>query len=66
MPKKYREVRQALMDAGWVVERQKGSQEVWSHPDRAAQTVVAGKASATVPAGTLASIRKASGLEHLR
>jgi predicted RNA binding protein YcfA (HicA-like mRNA interferase family) len=28
--------------------------------------VVAGKDSQTVPVGTLSSIRKASGLEHLR
>jgi predicted RNA binding protein YcfA (HicA-like mRNA interferase family) len=64
--KKYRDVRAALLDAGWAVIRQRGSHEVWAHPQRPDRIVVAGKDSATVPAGTLGSIRKASGLEHLR
>lgn len=39
---------------------------VGAHPERTERIVVAGKDSATVPVGTLGSIRKASGLEHLR
>jgi len=66
VPKKYRDVRQALEEAGWSVVRQRGSHEVWAHPDRQERIVVAGKNSATVPPGTLGSIRRASGLEHLR
>jgi predicted RNA binding protein YcfA (HicA-like mRNA interferase family) len=66
MPKKYKEVRRALLDAGWLVIRQRGSHEIWAHPDRDQRLVVAGKDSDTVPAGTLGSIRRASGLEHLR
>jgi predicted RNA binding protein YcfA (HicA-like mRNA interferase family) len=66
MPKKYREIRAALLDAGWEVVRQRGSHEVWAHPQRPERAVVAGKDSATVPVGTLGSIRTASGLEHLR
>ncbi|HEX4009403.1 MAG TPA: type II toxin-antitoxin system HicA family toxin [Solirubrobacteraceae bacterium] len=66
MPKKYRDVRQALLTAGWQLVRQRGSHEVWAHPDRPDRIVVAGKPSDTVPVGTLASIRKASGLDHLR
>jgi predicted RNA binding protein YcfA (HicA-like mRNA interferase family) len=66
MPKKYRDIRSALLAAGWTVIRQRGSHEVWAHPDRAGRIVVAGKDSATVPVGTLGSIRKASGLEDLR
>lgn len=66
MAKKYREVRRALLAAGWEPVRQRGSHEVWAHPDSAERLVVAGKNSATVPVGTLASIRKRSGLEHLR
>jgi predicted RNA binding protein YcfA (HicA-like mRNA interferase family) len=66
MPKKYREARAALQEAGWEVVRQRGSHEVWAHPQRPERIVVAGKGSATVPVGTLGSIRKASGLEHLR
>jgi predicted RNA binding protein YcfA (HicA-like mRNA interferase family) len=66
MPKKYNEVRKALADAGWSVVRQRGSHEVWAHPDHEERIVVAGKASDTVPVGTLGSIRRASGLEQLR
>jgi predicted RNA binding protein YcfA (HicA-like mRNA interferase family) len=66
MPKKYRDVRRALEDAGWQVVRQRGSHEVWAHPDRQGRIVVAGKDSATVPVGTLGSIRRASGIEDLR
>ena len=66
MPKKYREVRVALKEAGWEVVRKKGSHEVWARPGEIACIVVAGKNSATVPVGTLSSIRRASGLEHLR
>lgn len=66
MPKKYREVRAMLIDAGWSVIRRRGSHEVWAHPERPQRIVVAGKDSATVPVGTLGSIRRASGLEDLR
>jgi predicted RNA binding protein YcfA (HicA-like mRNA interferase family) len=66
MPKKYREVRREFESAGWQIVRHRGSHEVWAHPDRQERIVVAGKASATVPAGTLGSIRRASGLEDLR
>ncbi len=66
VPKKYREVREALREAGWEVLRQRGSHEVWGRPGDPVRIVVAGKGSQTVPVGTLSSIRKASGLEHLR
>jgi predicted RNA binding protein YcfA (HicA-like mRNA interferase family) len=66
MAKKYREVRQTLLDAGWSLVRQRGSHEVWARPGRDERIVVAGKDSDTVPVGTLGSIRRASGLEHLR
>ncbi len=66
MAKKYREVRQALLDAGWLVVRQRGSHEVWAHFERDARVIVAGKDGDSVPVGTLASIRRATGLEHLR
>jgi predicted RNA binding protein YcfA (HicA-like mRNA interferase family) len=66
MPKKYKDVRKALIDAGWRVVRQAGSHEVWAHTDHDARIVVAGKDRDTVPVGTLGSIRRASGLEHLR
>ena len=66
MPKKYRQVRAALIEAGWEVLRQRGSHEVWGKPGETVRIVVAGKDSDTVPAGTLSSIRKASGLDFLR
>ena len=66
MPKKYREVRSALKADGWEVLRQRGSHEVWGRADEKVRIVVAGKDSNTVPVGTLSSIRRASGLEHLR
>jgi predicted RNA binding protein YcfA (HicA-like mRNA interferase family) len=66
MPKKYKDVRKALIDAGWRVVRQAGSHEVWAHTDGEARIVVAGKDRDTVPVGTLGGIRRASGLEHLR
>jgi predicted RNA binding protein YcfA (HicA-like mRNA interferase family) len=66
MPKKYREVRAALKEAGWEVLRRRGSHEVWAKPGEDVRIVVAGKNSDTVPVGTLSSIRKASGLDHLR
>ncbi len=64
--KKYREIRSALSAAGWEVLRQRGSHEVWAKPGEKARIVVAGKDSDPVPVGTLSSIRRASGLEHLR
>jgi predicted RNA binding protein YcfA (HicA-like mRNA interferase family) len=66
VPKTYREVRRALADAGWQVVRQRGSHEVWPHPNRRERIVVAGRQSDTVPVGTLGSIRRAGGLEELR
>lgn len=66
LAKKHREVRVALIEAGWEVIRQRGSHEVWARPGEAVRIVVAGKGSDTVPVGTLSSIRRASGLENLR
>jgi predicted RNA binding protein YcfA (HicA-like mRNA interferase family) len=66
MAKKYREVRAALKDAGWELLRQRGSHEIWGKPGETARIVVAGKDTDTVPNGTLSSIRRASGLDHLR
>jgi len=66
MAKKYSDVREALVDAGWKVVRRRGSHEVWAYPDREERIVVAGKDRDTVPVGTLGSIRRASGLQDLR
>jgi predicted RNA binding protein YcfA (HicA-like mRNA interferase family) len=64
--KKFREVRRALRAEGWGKVRQAGSHETWESPDGSRAVTVAGKNSDTVPAGTLAAIRRATGLKDLR
>jgi predicted RNA binding protein YcfA (HicA-like mRNA interferase family) len=66
MPKKYREVRRLLRGAGWKIVRRSGSHETWQSPDGGRLVTVAGKDSGTVPAGTLAAMRRSTGLEDLR
>jgi predicted RNA binding protein YcfA (HicA-like mRNA interferase family) len=67
MAKKYREVRKALREAGWSVIRVTGSHERWGHPDGRRATVAGtGKSNQDMPSGTLAQIRRATGLEELR
>ena len=63
----YREVRRVMRDAGWSAIRVRGSHEVWTHPD-GGQVVVpgGGKQGKEVPVGTLATIRRATGLKELR
>jgi predicted RNA binding protein YcfA (HicA-like mRNA interferase family) len=68
MAKKYRDVRRALRRAGWTLERSTGSHEHWLNPERTRLVTVAGggKENREVPAGTLANIRRETGLEDLR
>ena len=66
MPKTYREVRIALIHAGWIKRRQRGSHEVWASPDGQRRTVVAGRASDTINSRTLAAIRRQTGMDQLR
>lgn len=66
MPKKFREVRKALRTAGWTKVRQTGSHQTWESADGSRAVTIAGKDSDTVPVGTLAAIRRASGLKDLR
>ncbi|MGB0612948.1 MAG: type II toxin-antitoxin system HicA family toxin [Miltoncostaeaceae bacterium] len=66
MPPTYREVRHALRAAGWAPTRQRGSHEVWVSPGGRSRVTVAGKDSTTVMRGTLAAIRRQTGLEDLR
>ena len=51
---------------GWVKVRQAGSHETWESADGTRVVTVAGRDSDTVPVGTLAAIRRATGLEDLR
>jgi predicted RNA binding protein YcfA (HicA-like mRNA interferase family) len=64
--KKFREVRKALRAAGWTKVRQAGSHETWESADGTRVVTVAGKDSDTVPVGTLAAMRRMTGLKDLR
>ncbi|GIK78436.1 MAG: addiction module toxin, HicA family [Acidobacteria bacterium] len=67
MAKEYREVRAILRRHGWRVIRQRGSDETWRGPGGRQTTVPgAGDGSSDVPVGTLASIRRATGIKELR
>lgn len=67
MAKTYREVAMALRAAGWRKVTVSGSHEKWLHSDGRKVTVPgAGKAGREVPTGTLASIRRSTGLGDLR
>ena len=63
---KFREVRRARRADGRRQVRQSGSHETWQSPDGSRMVTIAGKNSDTVPTGTLAAIRRATGLEDLR
>jgi predicted RNA binding protein YcfA (HicA-like mRNA interferase family) len=66
VPKKYREVRRRLQEEGWVPVRERGSHEVWRSPAGDRIVTVAGKDSDSVPVGTLAAMRRTTGLDDLR
>jgi predicted RNA binding protein YcfA (HicA-like mRNA interferase family) len=67
MAKKYRDVKRALRYAGWKQLRTVGSHEVWAHPDgRRVVVPGGGRDNTEVPVGTLARIRKDTGLRDLR
>jgi len=66
--KKYRDVKRILRAAGWVPLREgKGSHELWVGPDGdTVALATGGKENREVPTGTLASIRRETGLRDLR
>ncbi len=66
MSKKVREVIDAMETSGWTKVRQSGSHRQFVHPDNPNTVTVAGKPGDDVPVGTLASIRRKTGLEQLR
>ncbi|MBJ7365025.1 MAG: type II toxin-antitoxin system HicA family toxin [Thermoleophilia bacterium] len=66
MPRKVREVCAVLSAAGWRRVSQTGSHEKWRSPDGTRTVTVAGKDSTTLSPGTLASIRRRTGLDGLR
>jgi len=67
MAKKYREVRRALRDNGFVHLRTKGSHEAREHPVGAGSSwPAAAKDNREVPSGTLKAIRDQTGIRELR
>jgi predicted RNA binding protein YcfA (HicA-like mRNA interferase family) len=66
VPKKHREVRKVLRAEGWVKVRQAGSHEIWEDEEGVRTVTVAGKDSDTVPVGTLAAMRRSTGIDELR
>ena len=66
VPKKYSEVRKILRAANWSIARRSGSHETWKSGDGSTAVTVAGKDSDTVPVGTLASMRRSTGINELR
>ena len=67
MAKKYREVRRILRSEGWLHVRTRGSHEVWHHADgRSVVLAAGGPENREVAKGTLASIRRSTGIEEIR
>ena len=66
MPMKVREVLKRLEEAGYTMDRQRGSHRQYRAADGSHLVTVAGKPSDTLKPGTLASIRRATGLEDIR
>jgi predicted RNA binding protein YcfA (HicA-like mRNA interferase family) len=60
---KVREVIKLLEAAGWRQDRQRGSHRIFRHQSKPGSVTVAGKPSAELPPGTLASIRRQAGLK---
>ena len=56
----------ASRDAGWSKVRHASSHVTWQSADGTRLITIAGKDSDTVPAGTLAAMRRATGLDDLR
>jgi predicted RNA binding protein YcfA (HicA-like mRNA interferase family) len=63
---KVHEVISILEAHGWRQVRERGSHHQFTRPDRAQLITVAGKRSATITVGQLASIRRKAGIEDLR
>ena len=56
----------ALEANGWALVRQRGSHRQFKHPHNKHVATVAGRRSSAVPAGTLANIRRITGLKEFR
>ncbi|MGB5440547.1 MAG: type II toxin-antitoxin system HicA family toxin [Gammaproteobacteria bacterium] len=60
---KVKELIRLLEKDGWEQVRMRGSHRQYRHPGKAGTVTVAGKPSADIPPGTLASILKQAGLK---
>jgi predicted RNA binding protein YcfA (HicA-like mRNA interferase family) len=60
---KVKELIRLLEKDGWEQARMRGSHHQYRHPSKAGTVTVAGKPSADIPPGTLASILKQAGLK---
>ena len=66
MPKTVREVQKILRSHGWILARTVGSHRQFVHPDNLNVVTVLGALGKQIAAGTLSSIRRATGLKELR
>jgi predicted RNA binding protein YcfA (HicA-like mRNA interferase family) len=58
---KVKELIKNLEKDGWEMVRMRGSHRQYRHPEKSGTVTVAGKPSADIPPGTLASILKQAG-----
>lgn len=66
MPKTVRQVETILRLHGWTLQRITGSHRQWTHPDNPNVVTVPGVPGKEIAAGTLSSIRRATGIRTLR
>ncbi|MBS1869893.1 MAG: type II toxin-antitoxin system HicA family toxin [Actinobacteria bacterium] len=66
MAKTVRQIEKILRAHGWTCERVVGSHRQWTHPDNPCVVTVPGTPGTEVPVGTLASIRRTTGIGQLR
>jgi predicted RNA binding protein YcfA (HicA-like mRNA interferase family) len=66
MPAKVGFVVSTLERNGWVLVRQRGSHRQFKHHDNPYVVTVAGRPSSTLATGTLADIRRKTGLKEIR
>jgi len=61
---KVRDVIRVIEDAGWYLDRVRGSHRQYRHPELPGTVTVPGKPGDDLAAGTLASIRKQAGIRR--
>ena len=66
VPKTVRQIETILRAHGWTHARTVGSHRQWVHPDNRHVVTVPGSLGKQLPVGTLASIRRTTGIRELR